>query len=512
MKCRLSCRWMLAVLLLGVLLPLNGLAQGEWTEALCIAQRWNVPYSLSTPGYNGGEDGWKVWVRVAPDPAGENAMLLEMKVVDETGAVVTPDSPSSLPVLFLPFPQGHDAAMGYTYEVFSLDGSTKLQREAFCDRAIAFQPDAACATYRITWGNEMNPTACPWELVMSRMDWSTEACSYTVGADSSQVAVTRQGSSVTISGGEISSAVRFANQAVLGNDYQLEQGWHTEEGSYTFENVRLNDMVYVWAHDGENYRITLDASVKGSYGMICELRGGACLELVNNDLIRCDRDYSMNIAAEEDCSMSITGNGKILLGGGFYCDETGADVEDACPLCVILTTNALTQEDAMRRIRAFEGRVVVSYDQFETAGGYPPMRSFCMYRPIADDPFCTENVLDPQTGKYVQLDTGYIVKKLRPGAGAMTEPLLSAQSELDTAALCRPLLISPADGGEALYLRSEVTETVSGQSVEYEIHIVDDEDVHNALSGTGTLYLPYPEGMTMDSAAGYRGDHPTSDG
>ncbi|MDD5899196.1 MAG: sortase B protein-sorting domain-containing protein [Clostridia bacterium] len=157
----------------------------------------------------------------------------------------------------------------------------------------------------------------------------------------------------------------------------------------------------------------------------------------------------------------------------------------------------------MRRIRAFEGRVVVSHDQFETAGGYPPMRSFCMYRPIADDPFCTENVLDPQTGKYVQLDTGYIVKKLRPGAGAMTEPLLSAQSELDTAALYRPLLISPADGGEALYLRSEVTETVSGQSVEYEIHIVDDEDVHNALSGTGTLYLPYPEGMTMDSAAGY---------
>lgn len=68
MKCRLSCRWMLAVLLLGVLLPLTGLAQGEWTEALCIAQRWNVPYSLSTPGYNGGEDGWKVWVRVAPDP------------------------------------------------------------------------------------------------------------------------------------------------------------------------------------------------------------------------------------------------------------------------------------------------------------------------------------------------------------------------------------------------------------------------------------------------------------
>ena len=342
-----------------------------------------------------------------------------------------------------------------------------------------------------------------WDDVMKGMDWSLSAQTYTVGKGESRVTVTRSGSDVVISGGEIADSVHFANGTIWDNDWQTQFGYHTESGSYTFRDIRLNDMIYVWAHSGENYRITLDASVRGSYGMVCELYHNARLELINNDLIRCESNYSMWISADYTAGMSVTGNGKILQGGGMYCDEEGNDVADSCPLAVYLTTEAATQEQAFERIRAFEGRVVVSHDLFDITEGYPPMRSFCMYSPNPNDVYETLNVCVPGTDRYYQLDTAYIVKRLRPGEGAMTEPLVGSASGLDTAALYRPLLLTAAKDSDSLYLRSEIMQEVSAQSIDYEIHIVNDDDAQVALSGTGALYIPYPEGMDAQSAAAY---------
>lgn len=95
----------------------------------------------------------------------------------------------------------------------------------------------------------------------------------------------------------------------------------------------------------------------------------------------------------------------------------------------------------------------------------------------------------------------YVVKKLRPNDGPMTEPILAGESGLGEAAQHRPLLV--ATGNDDLYLRSEIQEEIVNHSIEYEIHMVDSDDVQTPLSGKADLYIPYPEGMDMESAAQY---------
>ena len=83
----------------------------------------------------------------------------------------------------------------------------------------------------------------------------------------------------------------------------------------------------------------------------------------------------------------------------------------------------------------------------------------------------------------------------------MTEPVIASESDLDEGAMYRPLLISNEDGEH--YLRSEITRETRGESIKYEIHMVDANDETLALSEKSALYIPYPEGMDMQSAAKY---------
>ena len=256
----------LFILVLSAVLPLSACAEAGWTEAACIEKWYEARYDLSAPAYcSGSHEDWRMYYQYASDPGDPCAMLLNWKIVDAQGDV--PDvEPGTFHMIYLPYPQGHDAAMGYEYAVMVEGSGQAIAREPV-DQAIAFSPvqGQASGTYRLSWGNGMNPRAAAWELIMSRMDWNGSSCSYTVGAGSRQVSVERRGRSVTFSGGEIAGPVRFANRTMWGDDYEAEQGWHTESGSYTFRNTTLLDDIYIWAHNGEDYTVTLDASVKGNY-------------------------------------------------------------------------------------------------------------------------------------------------------------------------------------------------------------------------------------------------------
>lgn len=352
-----------------------------------------------------------------------------------------------------------------------------------------------------------------WGEIMKEMDWSLPSQSYTVGEGDDQVSVSRAGKDVVISGGRIADIVRFVNVTVWDDDWQQDYGYHTEAGSYTFRNVTLDDDIYVWAHTkADQYRITLEDTVKGRYGMICDVFNGAGLELVNHDIICCDSDYSMIIEADTQSSLSITGNGKILIGNGYdWADEEATQV-DLVPIRVMLTSGASTPEDAIADIRQFEGRTTVSYDQVKIADGYPPIRSYCAYKPDPNDAFRADDVVDPATGKLYTLNTEYIVKKLRPDAAPMTEPTIASEADMSEAAQMRPVMVTSAQ--DSLYLRSEITEEIKNQSIEYEIHLVDEEDEAVGVSGTAVLYIPYPEGMDEQSAADYEVfvRHVTDDG
>lgn len=341
-----------------------------------------------------------------------------------------------------------------------------------------------------------------WEEVMKKMDWSLPAQTYTVGEGDDQVSVSRAGRDVVISGGSIADVVRFVNVTVWGDDWQSEFGYHTESGSYTFRDVTLNDDIYVWAHTrADQYRITLEDTVRGRYGMICDVFSGAGLELVNHDIIYCDSDYSMIIEADTQSSLSITGNGKILIGKGWDWSDEEATGFDLVPIRFVLTSDASTPEAAIADIRQFEGKTTVSYDQVKIADGYPPIRSYCAYRPDPNDPFRADDLMEPATGKQYTINTEYVVKKLRPDTAPMTEPTIADEAEMSEAAQMRPVMVTTAE--DSLYLRSEITEEIKDQSIEYEIHLVNEEDEAVEVTGSAILYIPYPEGMDEQSAADY---------
>lgn len=496
--------WILLLLL--CLLPLSALAANGWTDAVRLNPSGDLRYGMDTPAYMFGNPDWKLRYRYSADLSDPNAFFFEVEFVDPNGSKIdwalNPDV-SFLPAICVPFPDGHDISLGYDYIITKKDTGTVCSEDP-SEYCIIFRLDQnkPFGTYRVSWDPNNTPIAVPWDLLMTRMDWSGSSCQYTVGAGSKQVSVSRNGSDVRISGGEISGTVRFVVND-QGEDYQSTHGWHVKPGRYTFHNVTLPSDFYIWAYNGENYQITLDASVKGSYGMICALKNGASLDLINNDIIYSDRDYSMIIEADTDSRMSITGNGKILIGEGWDWADESATSKDEVPVRVMLSTPAANSEEALRNIREFEGNVVVSYDQVKIADGYPPIRSYCMYMPDPNDPWYGADVIDPETGKSYELDTSYIVKKLRPGKGAMTEPVVAKTADLGEAALFRPLLLTSADSDQPLYLRSEITEEISGSQIQYEIHMVDNADGVVALSEQSYLYIPYPNGMDASSASEY---------
>ena len=494
-------------LVLCLLLPVFAHATDGWVIADRLEQ-WNLErYDLSKPAFFGGENDWQVQTKYYPDPENANAMLLELRVLDENGNnVVIRNTRLSV---YLPYPRQHDAAMGYQYEIEKTDTGAAISVNDIVETAVAFDLNAGNpnGVYRISW-DRMSPRAASWGLVMTKMDWSGNSCRYTVGAGSKKISVERQDREITISGGEIYDNVHFVDLLDGIDDFQEMLGWHTESGSYTFHNVTLHGIT-VHAQQGENYKITLEASVKGNYSVYCDLRNGANLHLINNDIIRSDYDYSMVIGADTTCSMTITGNGKILEGNGWlYQEDLGMDILDKTPIFVGLTsvvpdmddTTIYTNEAALADIKAFEGRVTISYDQVKKSEGFPFVRSRCEYLRSIEDGWWP--VIDPRTGEDYTLDSDYIVKKLRPAKGVMTEPVAATASELDESALFRPLMVINAEG--EYYLRSEITQESKDKSINYEIHMVDVDDELLPLSQQSALYIPYPEGRDLNRADRYQ--------
>ena len=105
----------------------------------------------------------------------------------------------------------------------------------------------------------------PWAYVIQKMDWTADSYSYTVGSGDQKISVVRNGSDVTITGGDIVD-IRFVKNDLWDERNQDLYGWHTEPGTYTFSDVVLHGQggwFEVWANDDDAYRIVLEESVRG---------------------------------------------------------------------------------------------------------------------------------------------------------------------------------------------------------------------------------------------------------
>ena len=223
---------------------------GEQKSSVGLNPHQPFPYNLSSPTFFVYSDvEWSMEAQYTPVSGQQNTLLLEVELYDKNGNILNPtqiaqELGTARNLYFcLPYPQGHDAAMGYDYTITCVANqhTMELNPHIASEKAIVFAADenSPLGPYTLTWTNTPSPRIASWGLIMSKMDWNADSYSYTVGTGNQQVNVSRIGDHTRISGGAIAD-LRFVNKSIWGDDWQRDFGWHTESGTYTFENVVLH--------------------------------------------------------------------------------------------------------------------------------------------------------------------------------------------------------------------------------------------------------------------------------
>ena len=242
-----------------------------------------------------------------------------------------------------------------------------------------------------------------WDELMRRMDWSTPACGYAMDG----VTVSRTGSDVHISGGEIAGVVRLV-VTDQWEDYQTAHGWHTPSGSYTFSNVAFHDDMYIWAHTGESYRVTLKDSVSlhENFLIICEAYQGADVEIISDITLSNRNDFPLLLYAQGTSTIRVTGKGRILRGVDLPKDM---DYDPEASFVACMGVSAPDNGEAIRALRATRGQISVDYDMVKVDGGYPAVADACYYSPYPDEPYYSEDILHPGTQERYALPPAFFI-------------------------------------------------------------------------------------------------------
>ncbi|MBR3794688.1 MAG: hypothetical protein IKK34_01490 [Clostridia bacterium] len=481
---------------------------GGWVDGLPLDPH-NLPqppYDLSVPGFfhYSGEN-WTMRARYAAVFGQANTMQLDFALYDENGQALTAERiREKLGMICnlwfcLPYPQGHDAAMGYAYTVTC--APTQQTREVDVDgvreKGIVFSADesAPFGPYMITWGSTPNPRPASWGLIMSRMDWDKPSCSYTVGTGDKQVHVERTGSDVRISGGEIAD-LRFVDQSMWGDDWQRDFGWHTEDGIYTFSDVVLHEQgdIEVWAHKGDRYRIILEKGVRGvrvksgwnyihsdytydvidgGFGIHVSLGQGANVDLVNHTTLRGAYDCTLSVSVEDGCAFTLSGTGSI-----YPPEEAMArDIEYNRKLHMSLGFSSLADNDrtAVQNILGMLENVRLDTAQFTGTDGVPQL--YVSYGRHAAD----------FEGFELQLDT--------------VRALTDAQELIPDADSLQIVVSSGTDGNADALMTKRYPLGENSMLCFGSLKMADEQSWW--LQGAADVYIPYPEGITKEKANRY---------
>lgn len=307
--------------------------------------------------------------------------------------------------------------------------------------------------------------AVSWGSLMSQMDWTSPDCSYAVNG----TAVSRVGKNVHISGGKISD-LRFVNKSMWGDDWQAQFGWHTESGTYTFENVAV-DMegdVEVWAHLGDQYKIVLEDSVTGQFGMNFTLGQGAEVELVNNTVLQSNYDFdTLNVNTDEDCAFRLSGTGKV------YPPETATTWDLDCSRNMHMTVGfgalADNDEDAVQKFIAMLEDVHIDKAQF--VGDEPQI--YIWYGRYGENLEGFDMLLQETD-----------VNSLSIGETALQ---IAVSSAADHGAAKMKSMVYPEDDQAMCF----------GE-------LLNDLQESWWLQGNAELYIPYPDGIDESTAEYYR--------
>jgi len=269
-----------------------------------------------------------------------------------------------------------------------------------------------------------------------------------------------------------------------------------DSGTYIFKDVLLTDNYFdIWAVAGQNYEVILQDSVKGVYDLVlggeethggyqvCAwMENGGSINLQNDTTIMGDAGFSLLVSVYNDTAFTFGGKGRVDAGHGFYEYEYDGEyyyIVDDRPLCMDLNAFADTNEEAIEIIRRTLKNVKLDRKQFREYG--PNFASTRLSRMKADrESFDIEGTIT------------------HGSVHAHRNDLLFDNSG-------RPQLVAADEGNEKITLKCTMLEYADNY-VQYDFELeekAEDRIRVVGLKNGGELYIPYPNGMSMEEAQQY---------
>lgn len=335
---------------------------------------------------------------------------------------------------------------------------------------------------------------------MSRMDWNAPSCSYTVGTGSKQVSISRTGDHTTIRGGEI-TGLSFRNKSMWGDDWQADFGWHTEGGTYTFQDVILNmhgsGDIEVWAHKGEHYKIVLEKSVKGArgvwdpdindfryeaisggFGIHFTLCDAANVELVNHTTLRGTYGTTLSLSSEKGCAFTLSGTGKVYPPE----DAMTRDIDYPRNIHMSIIYSALADHDQAAMPDILEMVKNTRLDKSQFAGTYGDPQLYLFY---------SRHLPSFEGFDFSLNDVGVLIERSDSGES----------SSLSAGSGDMQIVVSGLDDG-AKTLQTKIYPLGENSSLCFG-NLVDADGFPWWLQYEAQLYIPYPDGITEATADQY---------
>lgn len=316
--------------------------------------------------------------------------------------------------------------------------------------------------------DDIGPT---WDELMELLEEADDNTAF----DHDGIRVTRSGETLTFAGLHAGSRIR--------SDVFLDNGLYTLPGSkFVFDNVQLQE-VYINPDEADDWTVHFTDSSAICFGVEAWLKAPASrVHLINDTVIRdldeylSQRDYPLVAEVPYGASFRLSGKGSIPADYCIWRTSTMEEVyKEQKSALINVFVQADSTQDAIPRFDKVFGDIELEPSQFPSGGIASCIRT-CL----------VNETLDGSSYEIVYDD----------------HPAVSSLSELNANQVG---LLIPGSGDQAdLTLKVSIHDQKGDQAIVYDLALVNDEtQAATSITGSADLYLPYPQGMDMESAAQY---------
>lgn len=358
----------------------------------------------------------------------------------------------------------HKDTAGNTIAVYNTDDGTIRAYEQY---GLCIQTDKpGIFELSYTVADNIGPA---WDEIFEKLENTTDA-----SFDLDGVRVIRKNNELTIRG--LRKDSRISSDIFLNSeDFPLPFS------RFTFDNVELQELViHVPEHEDWTFHFTESSSIRRGIE-INQWNSNSRVHLINDTKIEdlnphlSQRDFPFVLDIYEGSSFHLTGKGSIPVS---YCLWHTGTLEypfiEEKAACINVFVNAASSSDAVPALKKAFSNIHLDHKQFSSKDLSSCVRTVLLYTDSEDY-------------------TREIVYKDHPAAKNISE--INGDNI--------NILLPDAHQKVDVTFRVSINDQTDSQNITYDIALVDQDNNTVSLENGAYLYIPYPDGMDLESSKQY---------